>query len=71
MTWRLLVSPTFYNDLEAIESYLTEQASAEVARRQVDRIMAKLRIIAENPLAYAQRANLGTHSGSRLSIPTS
>jgi toxin ParE1/3/4 len=59
MMWRLTVSPAAERDLVAIESFLADQASPVVAARQVDRVVEQIDRIADNPLAYARRADLG------------
>lgn len=66
MSWRLLIAPRFYRDLIAIEDYLSEQASVKVAREQVDLIRSRIPVIAENPLAYVERLELGP--GFRLAV---
>jgi toxin ParE1/3/4 len=66
MSWQIAIAPAFDADLIAIERYLTQHASASVARRQVMRIRDKIPIIAENPLAFPTRPLLG--DGIRVAI---
>jgi toxin ParE1/3/4 len=66
MTWRLDIAPAFDSDLTAIQSFLAEQVSVDRAYLQVLRIRNKIPLILENPLIYAEHAELG--AGSRLAV---